>query len=68
MPDTYSKRYVAHLYFPHLTDKAARNRLSRTMRLCTPLMQRLTALGYTQSQRHFTIRQRDLVYEFLGEP
>ena len=66
--DCYTKFQIALLYFPELEDRAARKKLQRWMHQAKGLMEAMKQTGYDEHQHGFTQRQKELVFEYLGEP
>ena len=66
----YTKFQIALQYFPHLMDKPdlAVHRLRLWIVRNNELMTRLKAIGYSTRSKRFSKRQRDLIYEYLGDP
>lgn len=66
----YTKFQIALQYFPQLMDKPdlAVHRLRQWIVRNHELMARLKAVGYSTKSKRFSKRQRDLIYEYLGEP
>lgn len=65
---TYSKRELAMLYAPNLSGKSAVNRLVKWISINKPLSDELQKVGYRKTQRVFTCKQVELIFDFLGEP
>ena len=64
----YSKKELARLYAPELTDKAAGKRLCQWIKHCRPLCDALERTGYKPLQRILNPAQVELVFRYLGEP
>ena len=66
----YTKFQLAAQYFPESMDnaKVAVRRLIRWMDSCHGLIPALLKAGYHRNQKHFTMRQVEIVYDYLGEP
>jgi len=62
------KQDLAHEYFPDATPHVAVNHLMRWVVRCAPLMEELLGDGYSNKKRYFSPRQRDMIYDYLGEP
>lgn len=65
---SYSKSELAQAYAPEITPHAAVNRLMAWIKLNAPLYEALKQSGYTDNRRLFTVRQVELIFEYLGEP
>ena len=65
---SYTKQELALLYFPDSDPKTATNHLMRWINACPPLSERLAALHYRRSSKHFTSPQVVQILEYLGEP
>lgn len=63
-----SKSDIAKLYFPDLASHQACNRLRRWIKQCNGLEAELLKTGYHPTQRLITPKQRDLIFEYLGDP
>ena len=66
-----SKRFLASQYYPELfrkSEKSAVRKLTRDIQRCTELQERLAMLGCSTNTHHFTVRQTDLIFDYLGEP
>lgn len=64
----YYKSELAEAYAPNLSTGSAVNRLMAWIRHNPHLHETLTATGYRTTQRIFTSRQVELIFEHLGEP
>lgn len=64
----YSKSELAQAYAPDITVHAAVNRLMAWIKLNEPLYEALKQHGYVDNRRLFTVRQVELIFEYLGEP
>ena len=64
----YSKGELAQAYFPSLQKKSSTTQLWRWIRRCAPLYARLLETGYNPYDRAFSVRQTELIFEYLGEP
>lgn len=66
----FTKFQIAVQYFPDQIDnsKVAVRHLVRWINKTHGLLPALTATGYQRHQHHFTSRQVELLYEYLGEP
>jgi len=67
-PRPMSKGELARLYAPRLTDNAAVKRLMLWIDLNTELKQQLAKAHYQKMQRIFTVRQVELIFQYLGQP
>ena len=67
-PRPMSKGELAQLYAPNLKQGSAVNRLMKWMHMQPELMSRLHQCGYNPRLRIFTVRQVELIFEYLGEP
>ena len=56
------------MYFPIGSTSNALRRLNRYIHHAHGLMPALLATGYRVNDRHFTRRQVQLIFEYLGEP
>lgn len=66
---SYTRRSLALLYFPSLKPEQAVRKLSRWIRLCKPLYRELTRDGKAFDRRQFlTVREANIIMEYLGEP
>lgn len=65
---SYSKSELAQAYAPNITVHAAVNRLMAWIKLNAPLYEALKQYGYTDKQRLLTVRQVELIFEYIGEP
>ena len=63
-----SKGELAQLYAPKLKQGSAVNRLMKWIAMQPELVDRLLQCGYEPRLRIFTVRQVELIYEYLGEP
>ena len=68
MPNQYSKRAIAHLYFPDAKPESAEKRLMVWIKQCKGLMEQLQADGYKSRSWGFTPKQKELIFEYLGDP
>lgn len=68
MPDQNSKRAIALLYFPDLKPESAEKHLMVWIKQCKGLMELLQADGYKSRSRGFTPKQKELIFEYLGDP
>ena len=64
----YTKSELATMYFPIGSTSNALRRLNRYIHHAHGLMPALLATGYRVNDRHFTRRQVQLIFEYLGEP
>lgn len=69
-PQGFVRKYdLAFKYFPNApTKKAATDNLTRAINRCTPLLMRLAQHGYSTTEKSYTPKQVELIYQFLGEP
>ena len=65
---SYTKSELATMYFPTGTTSNALRRLNRYINHAHGLLPALLATGYRVNDRHFTRRQVQLIFEYLGEP
>ena len=65
---TFGRTELAQLYSPDLTAEAAWKKLKRWISLNVDLTRELQKLGYTHSQRTFTPKMVEHIFNFLGEP
>ena len=63
-----TKKELALAYAPELSVQGARNRLHQWLHFNKQLMSDLYAANYQDSQRVFTSRQVQIIFEHLGEP
>lgn len=68
MPNQYSKRAIARLYFPDAKPRSAEKHLMIWIKQCKGLMELLQAEGYKNCNKLFTPRQKELIFEYLGDP
>ena len=68
MITSLTKRQLATMYFPIGSTSNALRRLNRYINNAHGLMPALLATGYRVNDRHFTRRQVQLIFEYLGEP
>ena len=64
----YTKSELATMYFPIGSASNALRRLNRYIHHAHGLLPALLATGYRVNDRHFTRRQVQLIFEYLGEP
>ena len=64
----YTKSELATMYFPIGSTSNALRRLNRYINHAHGLLPALLATGYRVNDRHFTRRQVQLIFEYLGEP
>ena len=62
--DYISKHDLAHEFFPDV----AVNHLMRWINRCPPLVEKLRACGYRTKKRYFSPVQREIIYDFIGDP
>lgn len=67
-PRPMSKGQLAQLYAPDLKPGSAVNRLMKWISMQPELMERLRQCGYERRLRVFTVRQVELIFEYLGTP
>jgi len=65
---SYTKKELAMAYAPELSLQGARNRLHNWLHVNKKLMAALYDANYTDSQRIFTAKQVEIIFQFLGEP
>ena len=65
---SYTKSELATMYFPIGSTSNALRRLNRYINHAHGLLPALLATGYRVNDRHFTRRQVQLIFEYLGEP
>lgn len=65
---SYSKKELALAYAPDLTLTSALRRLRQWINDDHPLLEALTQAGYRPEQRIFTIKQVEIIFNFIGEP
>ena len=63
-----TKSELATMYFPIGSTSNALRRLNRYINNAHGLLPALLATGYRVNDRHFTRRQVQLIFEYLGEP
>ena len=63
-----TKREIATLYFPNITEKSASEKLSTWIKNCKPLMKKLAKTGYKDGAHTLSDRQILMIYDYLGEP
>ena len=63
-----TKREIAALYFPSITEKCASRKLTSWINRCRPLHSRLKKSGYSSGCHYFSDRQVAMIYDYLGEP
>lgn len=68
MPNQNSKRAIAHLYFPDAKPRSAEKHLMVWIKQCNGLMELLQANGYKRNNKLFTPKQKELIFEYLGDP
>jgi len=65
----YGKSELAHMYKGDCcSDSSARHWLNIEIRKCPGLREELLRLGYTPTQRNFTIAQVRAIFDAIGEP
>ena len=67
-PSSLTKSELARMYFPIGSTSNALRRLNRYIHHAHGLLPALLATGYRVNDRHFTRRQVQLIFEYLGEP
>ena len=67
-PRPMGKGELAMKYAPNLLPDSAVKRLNKWIRLHPQLTAALEATHYNPKQRIFTVRQVELIFEYLGEP
>lgn len=65
---SYTKKELALMYFPKSMPRTAVNHLMAWIRNCTPLWERLQAMGYQKTSKFFSPKQTKAIVEYLGEP
>ena len=63
-----TKREIATLYFPNISQKSASEKLTSWINRCRPLHSRLKKSGYSSGCHYFSDRQVAMIYDYLGEP
>ena len=63
-----TKREIATLYFPNITEKSASEKLTLWINNCKPLVRKLSRTGYKSGTHTLTERQISMIYDYLGEP
>ena len=63
-----TKSELAQLYFPGAPRSSALRLLHKYITSAHGLLPALLATGYRVNDRHFTRRQVQLIFEYLGEP
>jgi len=66
--DYISKRALAHEYFPDADHHVAVNHLMRWINRCVPLLEELSTNGYRTKKRYLSPEQRELIYDYIGDP
>lgn len=66
--DKNTKQYIARQYYPHLKRHSGIRALCRDIARCTQLVAELQKTGYNNRVHRFTDIQKQLIYEYLGEP
>lgn len=64
----YTKKELALMYFPNSMPRTAVNHLMGWIKNCTPLWQKLQAMGYQKTSKTFSPKQTQAIVEYLGEP
>ncbi len=67
-PRPMSKGQLAQLYAPDLKPGSAVNRLMKWIAMQPELLERLLQSGYEPRLRVFTVRQVELIFQYLGQP
>ena len=65
---SYSVGALAHIYYPHVSQKSATRNLSRYILLDTELFAALLALGYHKGIRILTPAMVGLIVSSMGTP
>lgn len=65
---SYTKKELARMYAPELTEKSAGKRLCQWIKICKPLWEELQRTGYKPLQRILNPIQVRLIFSYLGEP
>ena len=68
MLQSLTKSELAQLYFPGAPRSSALRLLHKYITSAHGLLPALLATGYRVNDRHFTRRQVQLIFEYLGEP
>lgn len=71
MPQTqkiYYKQELAMRYFPNDSPKTARDKLTRWINRCKDLSMAMAKAHYRTTDKYYTPRQVQLIFEYLGEP
>lgn len=63
-----NKTTLARLYFPMATPQSALRMLNRYLHRAVGLLDELYRAHYRPDDRHFTPRQVQIIYAYLGEP
>lgn len=63
-----SKRAVALLYFPNSKPESAEKHLMVWIKRCKPLLELLRENGYQNTNKVFTPKELELVFNYLGDP
>ena len=63
-----TKREIATLYFPNITEKSASEKLTSWINNCKPLVKRLSKTGYKSGTHTLSDRQISIIFDYLGEP
>lgn len=66
--DYISKHDLAHEFFPDAERHVAVNHLMRWINRCPPLVEKLRACDYRTKKRYFSPVQREIIYDFIGDP
>jgi len=64
----YYKQELAMRYFPGDNPRVARDKLTRWINRCTPLLSALAMVQYRTTEKFYTPRQVELIFQYLGEP
>ncbi len=64
----YSKKELALLYFPDSTPRVAVNHLMAVIRRNDMLWDELLSTGYKTTNKTFTPRQVNAIFEWIGAP
>lgn len=67
-PRPMSKGQLAQLYAPGLKPGSAVNRLMKWIAMQPELLKQLRQCGYEPRLRVFTVRQVELIFQYLGQP
>lgn len=63
-----SKRAVARLYFPNSKPESAEKHLMVWIKRCKPLADLLREHGYRNTNKIFTPKELEMIFDYLGDP